>query len=747
MKSSLLLFAAVVSFTLSARADDVQTVRRNFVDYYAASGADASTPRMQEALAALDWNARQYAAPGYLLGDGSWTDIDYSDTPDGDWSPWSHTRRMLAMAKAYRTPGTSSYGDPALRDAILRALDKTRSFYSATTLPLGNWWFWTIGIPLDLGPTLVLMQGEVPQKINDDLVLSLAVHIGGTPTSKGLVGPTPTGENLVWSSFDHLCLALLRNEPARLSQVRDAMTSVTSVSTTSEGIKPDSSFHQHGAQLYTGGYGGSFANDVTRYLLFTRGTAYTLPAASLKSFSDYLVDGIAWSLYGNFFDVSVVGREVVRTSTSGYNGLAALLQGAQVPELPRAAEIRSATNRMLASWTWTMPAELAALATPKLAASADAAWPSGHRHYYNSDYTVHRRAGWFSSVKMFSSRTKSGEKTNNENLLGSRQSDGRFYLSLDGDEYFGNDVWAATDWSRLAGITVEQRPNAADGTFGFGSRSFAGGTGDAANGVSAMEVAPLGSLLTARKSWFFFDDSIVFLTNGITSPSAYRVETVVNQWPLRSPASRVATSGGASPQWILADRIGYVFPTPAQNVQLKNETRTGTWAALGGSSDVTPVSSPMLTVWIDHGTAPVGATAEYVIVPDTTEQALRDFASQQPVRILANDSSVSAARDVRTNATGIVFWTAGASFDGVTSDSQAIVYLVDKGTTYELYASDPNNGTGTMKITLPGRLSAPGVKVAAGAHSSVVEIPRNGGKTTAVTLTKLTGRLPTMRRR
>ena len=46
-----------------------------------------------------------------------------------------------------------------------------------------------------------------------------------------------------------------------LGEVRDAMSSVCAT-TNGDGIKADGSFHQHGPQLYTGGYGGSFANDV-----------------------------------------------------------------------------------------------------------------------------------------------------------------------------------------------------------------------------------------------------------------------------------------------------------------------------------------------------------------------------------------------------------------------------------------------------------------------------------------------------
>src|SRR5262249_36946583 len=177
---------------------------------------------------------------------------------------------------------------------------------------------------------------------------------------------------------------------------------------------------------------------------------------AFASFSNYLADGVAWSLYGNYFDVSVVGREVARSSTTGYNGIAALLQAAEVPS-PRQADIRSAAAKMLQSWTWTLPVEVAALADD----APGGLWPSGHQHYFNSDYTVHRRPGWFASIKMFSTRTKSGENTNGENLLGSRQSDGRFYLVLSGDEYFNGDVWPALDWTRLPGITVEQKSDTA----------------------------------------------------------------------------------------------------------------------------------------------------------------------------------------------------------------------------------------------------------------------------------------------
>ncbi|HKR65713.1 MAG TPA: polysaccharide lyase family 8 super-sandwich domain-containing protein, partial [Thermoanaerobaculia bacterium] len=631
------IFLALFVFAAAAQASELDVVRAQFVAYYTASGADSRTLRMTDALGALESTTRSITAPGFLLSDGSWSDIDYAQTPSGSWGPWDHSRRLIVMAKAYQTPGQAFYKNATLRGEILASLAYTKRFYGTTVLPLGNWWFWTIGIPIDLGPTLVLMRDEMDPALYDELVKAIHLRIGTSPTARGIVGPVPTGENLVWSSFTHLCLGLLEDNETMLASVRDAMAGV-SRPTTGEGIKRDRSFHQHGAQLYTGGYGGSFANDAAKYALITRGTAYKLPSDALVSLSDYIADGIAWSIYGTYFDVSVIGREVARPTTTGYNGIAALLQASQF-DSPRSTEIRAAAAKMLQSWGSALPTELAGLAANIESARVGGAWPSGHRHYFASDYTVHRRAGWFASVKMFSTRTKSGEDTNDENLLGSRQSDGRFYLVLKGDEYFGRDVWPAYDWTRLPGITVEQKADTASNAYGYGTRSFAGGTGDDRNGVSAMELAPLQSTLTAKKAYFFFDDAIVFLTNSITSTSANRVETIVNQ----VPSTSVAQNG----DWAFVDNVGYWFGTPAT---ITRQTRTGTWASLGGSSDTTPRSQSFVTMWIDHGAQPVNARAEYAIVPNVTQAQMAAWVAARPLAILSNTDSVSAVRDTRTGA-------------------------------------------------------------------------------------------------
>jgi chondroitin AC lyase len=730
-----LLLALALLTATAARAADIDVVRQQFLAYSTAAGADRSAQRMSEALGALESVARSHA--NALRSDGSWPDIDYDQTPEGDWGPWWHTQRLWVLAKAYQTPGQSLYRNPGLLADIDAALAYTKTFYGATILPTGNWWFWTIGIPIDLGPTLVLMRGEVNPSTVDDLVTAMHLRIGSSPTARGLVGPTPTGQNLVWSSYTHLCLALLKNDEAMLAAVRDAMASVARP-TTLEGIKRDHSFHQHGAQLYTGGYGGQFANDVARYALITRGTAYGLPSDALASFMNYVADGVAWSLHGDYFDVSVISREVARPTTTGFNGMAALVQASQIAS-PRTAEIRSAAAKMLQTWRGTMSTELAGAAALVEQAKYAAAWPSGHRHYYASDYTIHRRAGWFASVKMFSTRTKSGEKTNEENLLGSRQSDGRFYLVLRGDEYFGRNVWPALDWTRLPGTTVEQKADTASAVYGYGTRSLAGGTGDGQNGVSAMDLAPLSSALTAKKAWFFFDDAIVFLTNSIRSSSGNRIETVVNQVSTSSTPTR-------RNDWAHLDNVGYWFPTSTVGLETVRETRSGTWASLGSSTDTTVQTKPFVTMYFDHGVAPMNATAEYVIVPNISSTAMATWAASRPLSILMNNDNLSAVRDNRNGNLGIAFWRA-AAVEGIQSSAASVAYLTGDSETTHVWATDPNaNATGTFTLTIPGNWQTTDVPSIRTTRAIILTIPRNSGQTTHVTLTKGPVKRRTLRR-
>jgi len=347
----------------------------------------------------------------------------------------------------------------------------------------------------------------------------------------------------------------------------------------------------------------------------------------------------------------------------------------------------------------------------QLATTPDkATQPSGHRHYFSSDQSVHRRAEYYSSIKMFSKRTKSGELVNNEGLQGSRQSDGRLYLVRKGDEYFGKHLWPAVDWSRLPGVTVEQNGHAANEDYGVGTTTFVGGTSDGQNGVAAMDAAPLKTTLTAKKSWFFFDDFIVFLGSDISDTATSPVETIVEQWPLSTTTQPLVADGvqvAAGPysatlpkaSALTCDGLGYFFPGGA-DVKAEIKDQTGDWSSLGVSNG--SVSGRFLTLSLSHGTKPAAAKYSYAIA--LAEQDLSTWKTSAPFTVLANDSRTAAVRAGTSAA--VVFWAAGSLevVPGVTlgADTPSVAFITDDGATFSIAAADPAQGSGKATFTVSG---------------------------------------------
>lgn len=125
-----LLIAVALLTATAVHAADIDVVRQQFIGYSTAAGADRTTQRMSEALGTLEWFARSHADA--LHSNGSWPDINYNETPDGNWGPWSHSQRLWVLAKAYQTPGQALYRSPALLADIDAALAYTKTFYGAT---------------------------------------------------------------------------------------------------------------------------------------------------------------------------------------------------------------------------------------------------------------------------------------------------------------------------------------------------------------------------------------------------------------------------------------------------------------------------------------------------------------------------------------------------------------------------------------------------------------------------------------
>lgn len=727
-----LVLSALIPATLLG--NEALLVRERVRAHLAAEGAEATDPRVAGALGELHQSAVAASANGFLLSDGRWADLDYAEIPSGGWSPWDHFRRISTLARAWATPGQPLHHDPVLLAKVETAILFAETFYGPSVKAEGNWWFWTIGPALEFGPSLVLVADAVDP----------AVLASGTRVLEARIGPYPgissswsllEGQNAVWSAMNHLMLAAVLGDQSRMQMVADRMNATVRV-TAGDGLKSDLSFHQHGPQLYTGGYGSSFAYEVSRYGLFTAGTSYTLAPARGALFADFLVEGIGWSMMHNYFDPSVIGREVTKPWTSGWNGVAALLQAASAGG-PRAGEIAEIAAAILETWPGGLSPELAAIAS---SLDAPSRWPSGFRAYPESDFVIFRRPGWYASIRMVSTRTVSGERTNGEGILGSRQSDGRLHLAMGGDEYWG-EVWPALDWSRLPGITVERLESAASDYYDRGRRSFVGAAGDVVGGVAAMKLAPADSTLEAQKAWVFFDDAIVFLASDVRAWAGAPVETIVDQRPVLTSGpltidGRAVEALDAQPvRWTAGESVGWFFPRP-QNVRVEDRIRTGSWSDLGSAANGS-TTKRIRTILIEHGSSPAGGSAEYIAVPGADASRMAAWAAADPIEIVRNDAQIGAARDRRTGALGIAFWTAGSLGD-LTVNRPALVWRIAREGRMELSIAEPARTAASVELSIAGSWKVASAPVGATASASRgvtrLVVPVSGGRTASVVL-------------
>jgi hyaluronate lyase len=343
-----------------------------------------------------------------------------------------------------------------------------------------------------------------------------------------------------------------------------------------------------------------------------------------------------------------------------------------------------------------------------------AALPVGHRHYWESDYTIHRGGDYFASLRMFSDRTRAAELINGEGLNCWHLSDGLLWVFLHGGDYVTHDVLPTLDWLRLPGTTVERRelkpaegydakPRPAD-------RAFVGDAFTKDRGVSAMELAAAASPLTAKKSWFFFGDEIVCLGSNIDDPADFPAETIVNQWPLTDPAAPLTVDGKvqppslpwhavlADPKWAHCDGIGYYFPEPAQ-LQVQRAIQTGAWRSMTETGSEATQANPFLTLWFDHGTQAKAATYAYAILPAKTAAQTQAYAASTPITVLAHNGTVHAVQQNARHAVGAVFWAPG-SVGKLSADRACIAYYEETAEGLTLAVSDPTHQISTFHITI-----------------------------------------------
>lgn len=262
-----LLFVSAVGVSAAEPETGIDLVTRQFVENQLRErGIDVKDPKTAPKVDAL---------VASLGEDGAWGDIDYHSTQRATWPTGNHLSRVLQMAVAW-----SATGKPAeLATAIHRAL----GYWLAHDYQCPNWWYNQIGGPQAMFTTALLL--------GDELRPEERTYFIQTVLPRAKIGMT--WQNKVWLAGNTLMGGLLQRDDTLVKTAAEVIFAEMAVAT-KEGIQPDFSFHQHGAQQQLGNYGLAFAGEMTKWGDILRGSPWAMPSVKLEILRKYLLDGESW---------------------------------------------------------------------------------------------------------------------------------------------------------------------------------------------------------------------------------------------------------------------------------------------------------------------------------------------------------------------------------------------------------------------------------------------------------------------
>ena len=713
-------------------ADEFDTMRNKWRTMLTGGTSyDTSDPQIAAAISRTTAAAQTY-----------WDSMDKSESRTYLWSDLSSKTKgdminsaysqLRSMAIAYCTNGSSLQGNNALLTDIISAIDwMYTKYYNENISQDGNWWYWEIGIPLSLNDITVLLYDKLAETQITNY-MNAVNKFAPTPAYTKATNMVMNGTNLIWKCNVIAVRGIIIKDGEKVAMGRDGLSEPLKPVTTGDGFYADGSFVMHNRFAYTGGYGISYMSNISNLMYVLSGSTYEVTDPNKQNVFKWVYDSFEPLIYKGAMMDMVRGRELSRIyrddRTAGHETMSAIIRLSQIASPEDAA----AYKRMIKYWLETDLNGFYTDATVEMADKANAILndtsitPRGelikYKQFTGMDRAVQLRPGFGFGISMFSSRIYNFENANNENQSAWHTGDGMTYLYNSDLSQFSDAFWPTVNSYRLPGTTVLQ--NSQQTGQKINSMDWVGGTDiQGTYGVTGMNLQPYQKNLTAKKSWFMFDDEIVALGSDIDSTDGIPVETVVENRMLNSSGDNALTVDGTSKTtelgwsetmpgtgWIhLAGNtpgsdIGYYFPDKA-NVEGVREARTGAYSEIDkrAGASTTEYTRNYLNLWLDHSINPSNAGYSYVLLPNKTSSQVGSYAQNPDIEILKNDENVQAVKEKELNIIGANFWNDTSETAGIiTSNKKASVMTREEtGKNLEVSVSDPTQANpGYINITI-----------------------------------------------
>lgn len=653
-----------------------------------------------------------------------WNDLSYGSSADITES----YDRLQSMALAYNLDGSDLYRNEQLKSDILSALEwMYMNQYNESTNDSGqNWWDYKIGAPLRLNNVIVLMYDNMPPDLRNKYLLPV-FHF--CPD----VGHY-TGANLVWIATVIAVRGIISGNETDVIYARNSLNPLFDYVTQGDGFYEDGSFIQHERHPYTGGYGTSLLATLTDLMTLYHGSSIDFSEENRNVVSEWIWRAFEPLVFRGGMMSMVRGREIARSATTDHKRGRSLVQILMRLRylLPEESSLRIASlvkdwlisDKIFSDYYAYMNSIRAIKETKALIENTDIPVREVYEVYRQfpcMDRAVQHRPTYAVGISMYSSRIYNYENTNRENIRGWHNADGAIYLYTPDQNHYEGNFWATVNPYRISGTTVAENSTAKAKT--LSEKSWVGGVGISGKyGCSGMFYESKDPVVSAKKSWFMFDDELVALGAGITNKSQVNVCTYIDQRKLVSDNRNVFTVDGVKQNALFGSdtaplnltgvtwahlsgkysgmEVGYYFPE-FMDLKAIRQQQTGSWRDINEGGSTAVQKDYYLTLWKEHGNCSDDTDSDenrysYVLIPSCTTSQLKNYCSDPDIKILSNTSSVQAVMEKTLGIIGANFWNNSTSqyvaVDGVPflyCDKKASVMVREGKNEIEVSVSDP----------------------------------------------------------
>lgn len=305
--------------------------------------------------------------------------------------------------------------------------------------------------------------------------------------------------------------------------------------------------------------------------------------------------------------------------------------------------------------------------------------PSGNWNLGYGCVNIHRRKNWSAVARGHSRYLWAAEHYRGENLFGRYLSHGSLQIMTARDTTAnvsartGGWTEEGFDWGRIPGATAIHLPLdklKADvlnvDTYSgyeemlFSDETFAGGISqenrNGAFGMKLHEHDKYNGSHRARKSYHFLDEKIICLGSDIENiNNDYDTETTIFQLALFDDRDKSYWSEPIKGENYLIDHLntGYYLPATSETTGPILQHQFNQQSI---SNEGKPTSGDWMSLTINHGPAPKGASYHYAILPQTDRTTMERFVDSPTYEVLQHDRNAHIVRDTETGVTSYVLF-------------------------------------------------------------------------------------------